>query len=168
MVVVGDGPYRERMEAELSGTRATFLGFRHGQELARLYASADIFAFPSTTDTLGQVVMESQSVGLAVIVTDQGGPAGVVDDGVTGFVVPADQPGVWAERIVELAENEDKRKAMGRAGIEKMAPMTIQHSFLDFWRVHEEAAAQAGSSLTQRAEWGEREAAHEKTAQPVG
>src|SRR5690606_22296684 len=62
LVVIGDGPYRKPMQARAADAR--FLGFRHGDELSRLYASADLFVFPSVTDTLGQVVMEAQASGL--------------------------------------------------------------------------------------------------------
>ena len=91
-IIVGDGPYREAMSRELSGRRAHFLGFRYGDELSALYASSDLFAFPSTTDTLGQVVMEAQGCGIPVLATDQGGPKEVIDDGVTGLILPADVP----------------------------------------------------------------------------
>ncbi|MBZ0267769.1 glycosyltransferase, partial [bacterium] len=81
LIVVGDGPYRERMAQELRRERVHFLGFRRGEELSRIYASSDMFVFPSVTDTLGQVVMESQGSGLPVLVTDQGGPKEVVEEG---------------------------------------------------------------------------------------
>jgi len=141
LLVVGDGPYRAAMETELRGTGAVFLGFRHGEELSTIYASSDLFVFPSTTDTLGQVVMESQCAGLPVIVTDVGGPAGVVDDGVSGFVLGAGGGAVarWAECIERLARDAGLRSRMGAAGRAKMAPMTIRRSFEHFWSVHERA-----------------------------
>lgn len=143
LIVVGDGPYRERMMADLAPHDAVFLGFRHGRELATIYAGCDLFIFPSTTDTLGQVVMESQCAGLPVIVTDQGGPSEVVDDGSTGFVLPATRAAEprWAETIAALALDESLRSRMGAAGRAKILPMSISGSFLHFWRVHEEAVA---------------------------
>ncbi len=139
LVVVGDGPYRETMERELSGTGALFLGFRHGEELSALYASSDVFVFPSVTDTLGQVVMESQASGLPVLVSDVGGPKEVVEDGRTGFVLAADRPDAWAERLVSLVTDGGARRAMGEAAYESMRAMSIERSFEHFWRVHEEA-----------------------------
>ncbi|MBY0261105.1 MAG: glycosyltransferase family 1 protein [Phycisphaerales bacterium] len=136
LVVVGDGPYRGRMERELAGTGAVFAGFRHGDELATIYASSDLFVFPSTTDTLGQVVMEAQCAGLAVLVSDQGGPSEVVDDGVTGRVLSATRPGDWEGAMLELIRDADLRKRMGLAGHVKIAPMSISHSFEQFWAVH--------------------------------
>jgi glycosyltransferase involved in cell wall biosynthesis len=139
LVVVGGGPYRERMERELP--RARFLGFRHGAELSALYASADVFVFPSITDTLGQVVMEAQASGLPVLVSDRGGPREVVRDGVTGCVLPAGDADAWCGAIVGLVRDHARRKRMGEAAAEFIRPMTIRASFEEWWRVHEHAAA---------------------------
>lgn len=144
LLVIGDGPYRAQMQRDLAGSDTVFLGFRHGAELSTIYASSDLFIFPSTTDTLGQVVMESQSVGLPVIVTDQGGPSEVVDDGITGFVLPAGPAAHqrWVLTIAQLLSDPALRRRMGEAGRAKMAPMTIRHSFDHFWQVHEQALAE--------------------------
>ncbi|MEX2219710.1 MAG: glycosyltransferase family 1 protein [Phycisphaerales bacterium] len=145
LVVVGDGPYRAAMERELGGYQASFLGFRHGAELSALYASADLFVFPSATDTLGQVVMEAQSSGLPVLVSDQGGPREVVREGETGLVLPAGDPSAWAAAIVSLVADPSRRARMGAAAHTFMQSMTIRHSFEHFWSVHEEAVrARAG------------------------
>lgn len=146
LIVVGDGPYRTRMQEELAGTvggagrgRAHFLGFRHAQELSAIYASSDFFVFPSTTDTLGQVVMESQASGLPVLVTDEGGPKEVVDHELTGFVLRADDQDAWAARILELATDHEMRRRMGRAAHTRMARYSIGASFEHFWKAHEDA-----------------------------
>ncbi|MDX2130713.1 MAG: glycosyltransferase [Planctomycetota bacterium] len=137
LVVIGDGPYRAEMERALRPCRARFLGFRHAEELSRLYASGDLFVFPSVTDTLGQVVMEAQSSGMPVIVSDQGGPREVVQDGVTGYVLSPDAPRAWIDRIVALAENADTRRTMGEAAHLSMRPYSMERSFEHYWRVHE-------------------------------
>jgi len=139
LIVVGDGPYRARMQEELAGADSYFLGFRHGQELSAIYASSDLFVFPSTTDTLGQVVMESQSSGLPVVVSDRGGPKEVVEDGVAGFVLPAGEPGRWVETIVGLIGDRQRRARMGAAGHAAMRGSSIRDSFEHFWSVHEGA-----------------------------
>jgi len=139
LIIVGDGPYRAPMERELEGLGARFLGFRHGAELSALYASGDLFVFPSTTDTLGQVVMESQASGLPVIVSDQGGPKEVVGEGRTGFVLPATEPARWAERILELVRDGGRRRAMGAAAHAAMQGLSIERSFEHFWAAHTEA-----------------------------
>ncbi|HBS28441.1 MAG TPA: hypothetical protein DEB06_03090 [Phycisphaerales bacterium] len=139
LVVVGDGPYRKTMEEALKGRHCHFLGFRHAEELSSIYASSDVFAFPSTTDTLGQVVMESQASGLPVLVTDQGGPKEVVQHGRTGFVLPADDMSSWIDTLVGLITDDEKRGLMGRAAAASMQPFDIRHSFEHFWEVHTEA-----------------------------
>jgi glycosyltransferase involved in cell wall biosynthesis/predicted metal-dependent phosphoesterase TrpH len=139
LVVVGDGPYRPVMQEALAGRGVSFLGFRHGDELSSIYATSDMFVFPSVTDTLGQVVMESQASGMPVLVTDQGGPKEVVDHGRTGFVISADDHAAWADTIVELIRDTHRRQSMGRAAAEAMKPYDILHSFEHFWEVHTQA-----------------------------
>ncbi len=153
LIIIGDGPYRSQMQEELDRHAPTgscaFAGFRHGPELSALYASADLFLFPSTTDTLGQVVMEAQCSGVPVIVTDQGGPKEVVDHGRTGFVLPdparADGRARWIETILELLRDDDARSAAGAAAHAKIEPMSILRSVEQFARVH--AAATRSTPL---------------------
>jgi glycosyltransferase involved in cell wall biosynthesis len=150
LIVVGDGPYRQPMERTLAGSAAHFLGFRHGRELSAIYASSDIFVFPSTTDTLGQVVMEAQSAGLPVLVSDRGGPREQVRDGTTGLVLPAADAGAWARAILALAQDNNRRRAMGHAAHHSMQCMTIRDSFEHFWSVHQSAAGEKAASPRER------------------
>lgn len=142
LIIVGDGPYRGRMQEELAGARAHFLGFRHGEELSAIYASSDLFLFPSATDTLGQVVMESQASGLATVVSDQGGPKEVVRHGETGLVLPAHDGGAWARVVTDLVLDAGKRRAMGAAAARAMESYDMPRSFEHFWSVHEQAWAE--------------------------
>ncbi|MEO1008007.1 MAG: glycosyltransferase family 1 protein [Planctomycetota bacterium] len=150
LVVVGLGPYAGEMEDELAPHGAVFLGEKRGRELATLYASADLFVFPSRTDTLGQVVLESQSAGIPVVVGDEGGPKEVVDDGRTGLVLPAGDPGAWIEAIARLCIDHDRRRAMGAAATPWSQQFSIAASFDRFWASHEgllrPAVASAASS----------------------
>lgn len=140
--VVGDGPYLEAMKSELEGTRTHFLGFRHGEELSRIYASSSAFIFPSTTDTLGQVVLEAQSSGLPVLVSDVGGPKAVVKDGETGHVLRADEEGVWVRAVVALATDAERRTRMGQAAATFAQEFSIARSIDHFWEVHERVERQ--------------------------
>jgi len=139
LVMVGDGPYRHAMEQALAGTRAVFLGFRHEQELAMCYASCDLFVFPSLTDTLGQVVMEAQSSGLPVLVSDSGGPRDVVRDGETGSVLALDTKADeqrWAEHIVEMLADPITRQRRSKAAHAWMSGWSFAASYESFWREH--------------------------------
>lgn len=140
LIVVGDGPMRAEFEEACRGMRVRFLGFRFGEELARVYASSDLFVFPSVTDTLGQVVLEAQASGVAAVVSDVGGPKEIVKDAVTGLVVTHGSDEAWVEAVVGLISNEKQRRGMGQAAAEMMAEMSIEKSFEHFWRVHEEVA----------------------------
>jgi len=139
LIVVGDGPYRAPMQEALRGEGVHFLGFRHGAELSRLYASSDLFVFPSVTDTLGQVVLESQASGLPVLVSDRGGPKEVVDEGITGFVLPGERPGAWADAISRLLVDRDLRQRMGRSAVTRSARFSLRACFEQFWEAHEAA-----------------------------
>ena len=136
LVVVGEGPYRAAMEKSLRGTGAHFLGFRHGEELATIYASADLFVFPSTTDTLGQVVMEGQASGVPVLVSDIGGPREQVLDGESGLVLPARDAAAWESAIVKLLASDQTRQAMGRRAAEQMRGRDLDACFGQFWEEH--------------------------------
>jgi glycosyltransferase involved in cell wall biosynthesis len=83
-VVVGDGPSRKSLEARYP--EAEFLGYRRGVELARCYADADVFVFPSRTDTFGLVMLEAMSCGTPVAAFPVTGPKDVVHRGVTGVL----------------------------------------------------------------------------------
>lgn len=112
LIMVGSGPYLNEMKIELNGLPAIFTGFLEGDELAQAYASADIFIFPSTTDTFGNVVLEAQASGLPVIVSDEGGPKENLIPGKTGFIVPARNPGALSEAVFKLMNNPQRLKEM--------------------------------------------------------
>lgn len=141
LVVVGDGPYRAAFKHALAGTRARFTGFLHAEPLSRAYAHADLFVFPSATDTLGQVVMEAQASGVPVLVSDVGGPKEVTVPGVTGLVLPASDPHAWARAITDLAADRARRERMGRAAHAHMQAFDMQATLEQFWSVHERVAA---------------------------
>jgi glycosyltransferase involved in cell wall biosynthesis len=115
LAVIGDGPYREEMEASLSGYPALFTGYLAGEQLQLGYASADIFVFPSATDTFGNVVLEAQASGLPVIVSDEGGPRELMVDGETGVVFRAGSTSALAGAIRLLASDPRRIDLMGRS-----------------------------------------------------
>ena len=86
LFVVGDGPYVHELTAMLSGHGGYFCGMLSEENLSRAYASADIFVFPSTTDTYGNSVLEAQASGLPAVVTDMGGPQEIIRPGQSGLV----------------------------------------------------------------------------------
>lgn len=114
LVIAGDGPYREELERLLGGS-ATFTGFLGTEELSRLYASCDVFVFPSTTDTLGRAVAEAQASGLPAVVCDTGGPRECIRTGVSGFVTNPGDEEEFFSRIEALLDDAGSRRRMGLA-----------------------------------------------------
>jgi glycosyltransferase involved in cell wall biosynthesis len=136
LVVAGNGPYLEEMQQELAGTPARFAGYVEGEELAALYASCDIFAFPSATDTFGNVVLEAQASGIPVIVTDQGGPCENVIHGDTGLVVEAGDEAAFLEALKTLVKNPQKRIEMGAAARLYMEGRSFESAFETTWEMY--------------------------------
>jgi glycosyltransferase involved in cell wall biosynthesis len=115
LVIVGDGPYREEMEAALAGLPATFTGYLDGDDLAAVYAESDLFVFPSTTDTFGNVVLEAQAAGIPVIVSDIGGPCENLLPEKTGRIVPAGDAERFAHAIAGIVDTPGKLDQMKAA-----------------------------------------------------
>ncbi|MBF0558021.1 MAG: glycosyltransferase [Nitrospirae bacterium] len=115
LIIAGDGPYRKELEQLLQGYPVLFTGFLTGEELHTAYASADVFVFPSTTDTFGNVVLEAQASGLPVIVSDEGGPKELIVNGRTGKVVKADSSDALIDAITFFLND---RTAISRMGME--------------------------------------------------
>jgi phosphatidylinositol alpha 1,6-mannosyltransferase len=111
LVLVGDGPMRAELQAALPD--AFFAGHQGGEPLARWYASGDVFVFPSTTETFGNVVLEAQASGLPTVVVDKGGPAELVRPGATGFVARSNDPADLASKCETLLRDPALRAAMG-------------------------------------------------------
>jgi glycosyltransferase involved in cell wall biosynthesis/predicted metal-dependent phosphoesterase TrpH len=103
LVLAGGGPEQERLR-ERVGEAAHFLGWLEGDELARAYANADIFLFPSATDTFGQVILEAQASGLPVIAVAEGGPLSLIEQRVSGLLCAADGEEL-AAAVLELAHS---------------------------------------------------------------
>jgi glycosyltransferase involved in cell wall biosynthesis/predicted metal-dependent phosphoesterase TrpH len=102
LVLAGGGPEEEMLRVRL-GDSATFLGWRHAQDLATVYASADVFLFASRTDTFGQVILEAQASGLPVVAVGEGGPVSLIEHGETGLLAAAD-PHALADTVLSLVE----------------------------------------------------------------
>jgi len=116
ILLVGDGPSRKALEGRI-GSIAQFAGYRQGEDLADYYAAADIFAFSSLTETLGNVVLEAMASGLPVVALRAGGVGETVQSGSTGILVDASlAPERFASALLWLVEqNEERRKMAGAA-----------------------------------------------------
>ncbi len=142
LAVVGDGPYRAEMESALAGTPAVFTGALFGDALSAAFASGDVFAFPSETDTFGRVLIEAQASGLPALVSDKGGPRDTVEPGKTGWIIPDVSAARFADAMrAALADPEHlaAMKAQARRHALRFSP---EASFRAFWNLHRLALQQ--------------------------
>jgi phosphatidylinositol alpha 1,6-mannosyltransferase len=114
LVVVGDGPAAGALRKSLPD--AVFVGVRHGAQLARLYASLDIFAHTGPYETFGQAVQEAMASGLPVVAPNAGGPRDLVDHERTGYLVPPFVADGFTSAIAELTADPSRRLLFGAAG----------------------------------------------------
>jgi phosphatidyl-myo-inositol dimannoside synthase len=128
LLLVGDGPYRRRLERQASrlGIAASvrFTGGVPQAELSAYYQAGDVFAMPCRTrrggldvEGLGIVYLEASAAGLPVIGGDSGGAPDAILDGETGYVVGGGDPAAVAGRVIELLSDPAKAKAMGERGM---------------------------------------------------
>ncbi|MGD9799775.1 MAG: glycosyltransferase family 4 protein [Parvularculaceae bacterium] len=110
-LIVGEGPERDRFMQLLPDD--VFTGYLAGEDLARAYASADIFFNPSVTETFGNVTLEAMACGVPSLCAAASGSRSLVDDGGTGLLV-ADAKDVagFAKALVALAGDPDRRRMM--------------------------------------------------------
>ena len=135
LTIVGDGPYLETMRAETDGLPCIFTGRLEGEDLAAAYASSDLFVFPSTTDTFGNVVLEAQASGIPVIVTDQGGPAENILPDATGLVIEGGSTRALHEAMSSLVEDPQRRRQMGLAARKYMENRSFEAAFDETWKM---------------------------------
>ena len=135
LLVVGDGAYCEEMKDTCDGYPVTFTGELHGEELAEAFASADLFVFPSTTDTFGRVILEAMASGIPCIVSDVGGPKENIVHGVTGLVVSGDNEAALCQAIITLGFNMDREK-MGKEAREFTETKSLSGAFDQYWALY--------------------------------
>jgi glycosyltransferase involved in cell wall biosynthesis len=118
LCLAGSGPHAtglRRLARRLGiSDRVVFCGSVPHEEIGDYYAAADLFAFPSPTDTMGLVLVEAMSAGLPCVAVGEYGPGEVVIDGETGFVVPFDER-PFADALARLLRDPSLRHRMGQA-----------------------------------------------------
>jgi glycosyltransferase involved in cell wall biosynthesis len=123
LVIVGDGPAFAETQQKLAGLPVTFTGYLSGEPLATAYASADIFAFPSKTETFGQVVLEAMASNLPVVGVLSEGVCDLVDNGQTGFLLDGQQMSEeemvvgYRASLERLVADEQLRNVMSKSAL---------------------------------------------------
>jgi glycosyltransferase involved in cell wall biosynthesis len=132
LLFVGDGPSRTKLANR--HPQALFAGMRHGEDLAGHYASADLFLFPSLTETFGNVIPEALASGLAVVAFDCAAASDLIEDGVNGRKMAPANADAFVDAAVALAADAPQRTA-----IRGLAAPSVAH--LDWECIHDRFAA---------------------------
>lgn len=133
LVIVGDGPARATLTAEQPD--AIFAGMRHGEDLARHYASADLFLFPSVTETFGNVTLEAMASGVPVVAFDYGAAREYIRSDDSGCRVPFADAEAFVAAATALAGDAGRRETMrpqARAAVEASSLQAVSTHFIDF------------------------------------
>ena len=119
LALVGDGPYRNQLEKIFDGSPTTFVGYLAGEELASAYASGDAFLFPSSTETLGLVLLEAMAAGCPVVGANKGGIPDIITDGINGCLYDPDGDNNGTESLIlateKLLGDKSERQEMRNA-----------------------------------------------------
>ena len=127
LVITGDGPLRRRLTRQFSHPQVVFTGWKQGEELCTLFASADIFALPSSTETLSLVSLEAMASGVPVLAMNAGGVRTIVEHDKTGLLANSrEEFGTFLDRLVEDASF---RSQFGPTGRRSAEGKTWTHAF---------------------------------------
>lgn len=122
LILVGDGPFlKELQQRHSKQPDIVFTGMLHDEDLARAYASADAFVFPSTADTFGNVVLEAQASGLPAIVSDIGGPREIVCANDSGLVFEGGCEDAMIQAMARLQNDVTLRMRLRERGLRNAA-----------------------------------------------
>jgi glycosyltransferase involved in cell wall biosynthesis len=128
-LMVGDGPQRTEMEAEIRGTNAPIqlTGFLNQSAIPEAYAAADALVLASKTETWGLVVNEAMACGLPAVVSDRVGcAADLVTDGETGFIYPCGNVAALTDHLGEIAANPKLAARLGAAALKRVETYSVQ------------------------------------------
>ncbi len=126
LAFVGDGPSHAELRAWYAGTPTAFTGYRYGEDLVAAYRAADLFVFPSTTETFGLVALEAMACRLPVIAARRGGITDTVAHNHNGLLFDPENPGEIREQVRQMKDNRSLLQSFAEAG--------WQHALRQDWR----------------------------------
>lgn len=126
-VLVGDGPIRKELEKHMP--EAQFLGYQTGEELSTIYASSDLFVFPSTTETFGNVVLEAMASGTVPVCSNEGGASSSIRNNHNGIICDAKNSFDFSKKILALINNQTELKRISENCIDYASSQTWDNIF---------------------------------------
>ncbi|NEW07207.1 glycosyltransferase family 1 protein [Paenibacillus sp. SYP-B3998] len=141
LIIAGDGPSAASLREGYGDQEGvTFTGFVEGKALADLYAAADLFIFPSATETFGNVVLESMAAGTAVIGVASGGVMDTIEDEVTGLLCPPGDVSAFVVAVRRLYESLETRLTLAKAGRAYALQQSWDQIFNKLYESYQEAS----------------------------
>ncbi|MGM0874998.1 MAG: glycosyltransferase family 4 protein [Bacillota bacterium] len=137
-LIVGDGPSKEDM-VKKAPENMTFAGYLNGVNLAKIYASSDLFIFPSPTETFGNVVLEALATGTPVIGANSGGVKNIIKQEVTGYLCEPKNVEKFNHAIIHLLENNSLRHKMSEDARKYALSQTWDQIFEGLLKEYEDA-----------------------------
>ena len=128
-IVVGEGKILKEAE-KYKSKNIHFLGYKNKDELAQIYSICDLFVFASTTETLGQVIMEAQACAMPAIVADKGGHLEITANGTRKLEL---NEHLWCDEIQHIFNDKNYRELQSKQNFEFMQNYSIHETFSDFW-----------------------------------
>jgi glycosyltransferase involved in cell wall biosynthesis len=136
LALIGSGPAEAELRQRFAGTNTVFTGYMTGKELAAAYASADVFVFPSDTETLGFVAMEAMASGVPAVAARAGGIPDVVTHEENGLLFTPLDLGDLTRQVKRLVDDKALRERLGkraRADMEKHSWRAATEGLVDFY-----------------------------------
>lgn len=146
-VLVGDGPVRSELEELMP--EAIFLGYKSGRELSTIYASSDIFVFPSTTETFGNVTLEAMASGIPPICVREGGAYGIIRHGKNGLIAEPRDPEDLANKINILLDSPDLRHEISQRAFQFALEQSWENIFERLFASYSEVISNYQNKLLQ-------------------
>jgi len=138
LAMVGGGPSHEQLKRHFRGTRTTFPGFLRGEELVDAYRAADVFLFPSTTETFGLVALEAMACGVPVIAANTGGVLDIIRDGENGLLFNPERPAEIGALLRRLQQQPALRERLAEQGLQRARSRSWQSTMdqlIDYYGV---------------------------------
>lgn len=133
LVVAGEGPYLRYYQKRIPNS--LFLGRLDSESLAKLYATSDIFVFPSVTESFGNVIIEAMASGLSPVVAKSFGASELIDNGDDGLLAEPNDAKSLADNIEFLLENEYERKQIGLEAFAKAQKFSWENTLDIFHQI---------------------------------
>jgi len=136
--IVGEGPYLEQLKNSLEPLPGIFFtGTLRGQDLAGVFASADLLIFPSTTDTFGNSVIEAIASGIPCVVSNKGGPQEIIEDNKSGIIIDPENMQESIDKISALIRDDSRMEKFKKSARERSLQFSQEYSADKFWEFYQ-------------------------------